>query len=138
MTQTKTRAEQGLPPRRINKRTELTEYLDDLRRSCPLDSWNSFVEELQVPGELLPALMTQRTELLALLKPRELSESECDSLYKLIAGLVKTNRALQLHAQQLATLVENWENQFSGLEAIGRQISEFAQFQRVQTEEEQS
>lgn len=115
---------------KTHAREERLAQLRELSAACTLDSWNSFVRELTVPGDLVPALLTNRPELLGLLKPRALSEEECGQLYTLIGGLLETNAALRQHAQTTAQLVEDWMSNFVGLQATAEKIQMFANFDR--------
>lgn len=114
---------------------ELDDMVGDLSAKCRLDSWNALVQEVQVPSELLPALMTSRPELLAILKPRSLSEEECAAIYKLLAVLIETNFALRTHAEQLALLTHNWADLFKGLHGTGDRIMRFARFEKIGADE---
>src|SRR5262252_8342811 len=89
---------------------EIAEYRDKTK----LDSWNSFVEELQVPGDLYPALVTMRPELVRAATPQALDRDQCIVLYKLIAGLLETNAALREHTARVAQLTENLASQMTG------------------------
>lgn len=116
---------------------ELNEQLIRLKAQAKLDSWNSFVKELQIPGELHPALLTQRTELLKLVEPRALSKEECKVLYELIGGLMETNRALADHASNVSNLVSIWSQAFKQLDRVGRDIEHYAAFRHHVSEEEE-
>jgi hypothetical protein len=116
----------------MNKRTATAETLaDDIRhyrKTCSLDSWTSFVRELQIPNDLFPALATDRPELLRLAKPRALSEEECKILYDLLGGMLETHWALRAHTMKVAELVDRWNGAFVGLATISRQITDLANF----------
>ena len=45
---------------------ELDQDVERLAKAAKLESWHEFVEDLAVPSELYPALVTNRTELLRL------------------------------------------------------------------------
>ena len=109
----------------------LNEFITKVDEASPLDCWTAFIEEMQVPREIALAIHTGRPELLALAKPRALSEAECKILYDLIGNLIRTNVALRQHAEHTATMVENWATAFKGLRRIGDDIVEFANFRSV-------
>jgi len=118
-------------PEKARKRSrteQLHEEVAELAKHARLDSWNSFVEELQVPSDLYPALLTLRPQLLRAVTPRALTADECRALYQCIAGIIETNAALREHAEQVANLTQNWLDAFRGLDSIGRQIVDFAKF----------
>lgn len=117
--------------------TELQERVIELAAKAKLDSWNSFVEELPVPAELFPALVTNRVELIKLAKPRGLSLEEVAALYKLIAGLMETNQALREHASNVATLVQDWLATQAGALTLARKVAAFARFQHDYVESEE-
>jgi hypothetical protein len=118
------------------RQIELNEKVARLAREAKLESWSSFVEELPVPGDLAAGLMTGRPELIRTAPGRALTVEECRALYRLIAGLVETNSALQEHARELAKLVGAWGDSFKALRAIGGQIERFAEFKPVAEEED--
>jgi len=121
----------------MNKQ-ELETAIDNLSKKAKLQGWNEFVEELKVPSELYPALITNRTELVRLAKPRPLTEEEAATLYRLIAGLMETNQALREHASQLSVMVKEWLGSVYGFVSVARKINSFAQFkhQDAQVDEE--
>jgi hypothetical protein len=106
----------------------LNTYLDNLIRSGRLDSWNSFVEALNVPNELMAALISNRAELVKLVRPHALTADEHAVYLGLIAGLMDTNAALRKHAEHLAYLTDNWTSAFKALRSIGARIEAFANF----------
>lgn len=107
---------------------ELDEAVIELARKATLESWGSFVEELQVPSEIYPALVTNRPELLRLAQPRALTAEEVGVLYRLIGGLLETNAALRAHASQVANLVHDWRAAVDGFVSTARKVENFAQF----------
>ena len=119
------------------KMQELDAEIVRLIQECKLDSWNSFIEnDVRVPGELLPALMANRAELISLATPRALPAEAVAELYKLIAVLLGTNIALREHAEELSVLVKNWMSQFAGLKGVADQIDHFANFRRFTASED--
>lgn len=100
------------------------------RSDIALESWNSFVRELQVPSELMPALMTARPQLIKLVKPRAMSEEEVKQLLEIIGTLMETNWVLQEHSRTVAHLVKEWVGAFRGLNTVGWRIRNFANFVR--------
>ena len=99
-----------------------------LAQAGSLESWNSFVRELNVPNDFIPAIAASRSELLRAVKPRAMSEEEAKVVFELVAGLIDTNIALRAHAQELATLVMNWQKMSRGMMTVAGQISDFANF----------
>lgn len=117
--------------KRFNRTLEaLDKQVTDLSDRCRLKDWSYYIESIELPQDVLPALMTGRPELLQHLKPRALTEEETAKLYKALAALIETNMALREHAQQLAQLTDNWAQQFRGLEGVGNKIQNFANFRR--------
>lgn len=115
-----------------NKTEELDALINELGPRCRLDSYTSFVQELPVLRELMPALATGRTELLAAANPRPLSQDECAAMFKLVGGLIETNFALREHAEQLALMTTNWAQAFKHLHSVGDKVARFANFQPVE------
>jgi hypothetical protein len=101
-----------------------------------MNSWNSLVENVNVPLDFYAALMTGRPELLKVVKPRELTEDECRNVYNLIAVLIETNQELQKHANELSRMVNNWSGAFKQLHSVGQRIERFAKFQELNPEED--
>jgi hypothetical protein len=116
---------------------KLNERLVELIALGRLNSWNSFIEELQVPGDLQAALLTGRGTLVKIAPPRALSAEECETLYKLIGGLIDTNAALREHAAEVAHLVDLWAGSFTQLDTLGRRIQHYANFRVPEKEEEE-
>lgn len=111
-----------------NKKQELNDSIKNLAKRCKLETWNSFIEELQVPSELVPALLTARPQLIKLAKPRPLTAEEAEALYKLVGGLLETNMALREHAVHLSQMVGNWVGSIHGFIGVADRISCFAEF----------
>lgn len=120
-----------------DKKQELHDQLVAISKAAKLDSWTSFVEDLQVPQEMLPALMTGRGELLCLLEGRDMSKDEVKKLLTLIATLMETNFALREHASQLAKFTVIWADSFKQLESLGQRIRMFAGFDHSGASEEE-
>lgn len=119
-----------------SRRTEaLDAFIDECGTKCTLTGWNAFVEELAVPPDMFPALVTNRPELLKAAKPRAMSAEEVAVLYKLIAGLIETNSALREHAEMLAQSVDSWADAFKQLRSVGNKIQRFANFEPVSERE---
>lgn len=115
---------------------ELDERVVELSKQAKLDSWNSFVEELQIPSEVYPALLTNRPELIRLARPRPLNEEEVAALYKLIAGLLETNQALRLHAQQVGDMTREFSGALRGVITTAVKLKRFAQFRHDEVDDE--
>jgi hypothetical protein len=114
-----------------SREQELSDHIVDLAKRARLNNWNEFVEELKVPSELAPALITNRPELIRLAQPRALSADEAKALYTLIGALLETNMALREHAQGVATLAEGWVSSMNGAFTIARRIGRLAQFRHA-------
>ena len=93
-----------------------------------LETWNSFVRELQVPSDIAPAFLTRRVELMSLAKPRPLTESECKVMYDLVAGLLETNEALREHAALVAELAQQFTGGLAGTLRAADRMRAFANF----------
>lgn len=117
--------------RKRSRSEQIGDLLADYISSAKIDSWAAFVGELQVPSDLYPALLTMRPELLKAVTPRALTADEHRTLLNLIAGLIETNVALRMHAQEVSTLANGWLDQFRGLDTVGRRIVAFAAFDRA-------
>jgi hypothetical protein len=125
------------------KRQKKAERIEDLnamvtaaQASTALESWNAFIETLDIPREIAPAIFTGRPELLALMQPRTLDAAECKVMFALISNLIRTNVALRTHAERTAQLVDNWTGAFAALRGVGEDIQRFANFERVDDEQE--
>lgn len=93
-----------------------------------MESWNAFVRELNVPGELVPAFATGRIEMVKLARPRALTEAECKVMFELVGGLLETNAVLREHASLVGDLVLTMEQSLKGsLHAVSR-VRDLAQF----------
>jgi hypothetical protein len=93
-----------------------------------LDSWNCFIRELKVPGDLAVAFQTGRIELLCLARPRDMAAAEVKVLYDLIGGLLETNAALRQHAQLVAELSQMAYQNMRGLHKALERLGDFANF----------
>jgi len=125
--------EHGLKPTADDR---LNAEIDEARRNARLDSWNSFVEPLNVPSDIYPAILTLRHELMKTAPARALTAEECKTVYAVIGGLIETNAALRFHAERLAQLVDSWAGNFKALERTGQRIQRFANFGDVGADEE--
>jgi hypothetical protein len=117
-----------LRPRKLSAIERLAEEIKSYREAAKLDSWTAFVDELQVPGDLYPGVVTNRPQLIKAATPRELSKDECAVLYNLIAGLLETNAALREHTERVGQLTENLNSQLTGFMRVAHQIKLFANF----------
>jgi len=117
--------ERGLKPTADDR---LNAEIDEARRNARLDSWTSFVEPLDVPSDIYPAILTLRHQLMKAAPARALTAEECKTVYAVIAGLIETNAALRSHAERLAQLVDNWADNFKALQRTGQRIQRFANF----------
>jgi len=91
-----------------------------------LASPQAFIRELRVPAELLPAITTGRTELIALATPRALTAEECRALYALIGALIDTNAALRDHATAVADGARYIADSMGGVIANARRLEALA------------
>jgi len=107
------------------------ELLERIERVSKLDNWNSFIEEISVPGDMAPALLTGRPELLRIVQPRPLTIEECAAIYKLVMVLIETNMALREHAETVAHMVNNMMNGFTNVYATENRIDAFANFRQA-------
>jgi hypothetical protein len=121
-------------PRKLSGLERIAAEIEEFRDKAKLDSWNSFIDELQVPGDIYPALVTMRPELMP--PARELSAAECRTLYTMIGGLIATNVALRQHTERVAQLTENLSGQMVGFQRVARQIELFANFRNPEIDEE--
>lgn len=123
--------------RRETASERLTREIVELRERAKINSWNDFVEALDVPQDMVMAFLTNRPQLLRLAQPRELSKEECATLYKLLAGLMETNAALREHTATVAQLVDKWMEAFRGMTTSAEQINNFANFRSIVEDEEE-
>jgi hypothetical protein len=129
-----------LRPRKLSAIERLAEEIKSYREAAKLDSWTSFVDDLQVPGDLYPGVLTNRPQLIKAAPPRELSKDECAVLYKLIAGLLETNAALREHTERVGQLTDNLNGAMTSFVRVAQQIKTFANFEVVgepETDEEE-
>lgn len=106
----------------------LNELALDLAERTRLKTWHSFVEELQVPSDLMPAIMANRPVLLRLVPPRACSAEEFTVLVNLLAGLLETNQALQEHAAEVAKLAEALSGHLTAFQSVARNLAHLARF----------
>ena len=117
-------------------KADLEQQTVDLMKRCRLTHWTAFTETVNVPQDISIALMTNRAELLALARPRDMTAAEVAPLYKLIRVLFETNQALREHAENTARLTNNWMSQFKGIAGVAGQIDRFANFQEPRDDDE--
>jgi hypothetical protein len=120
-----------------DRRAELDADIARLSKAAKLDGWAAFVRELDIPMDIYPAIASGRTELLAMIRPRDYSKEEMVKIFKLIAGLIETNVALREHAEQTSHLVDIWSDAFKQLESLGQRIKRFATFDHAEQEAEE-
>lgn len=110
--------------------------LDDMLVACErdqantLESWNSFADTIQIPRDFLPAMLTNREELLNLAPPRAMTAEEAAVLYRLVSTLIVTNQRLRQHAEKLSQMVDNWCGAFAHLRSLGDRIQRFGRYER--------
>lgn len=110
----------------MRKISSTEESLQEIQ--AKLSKWSDFISELQVPGDIVPAISTGRIELLKLAQPRPLSVEECNVLYKFIGGLLETNQALQQHASLISRMAAEVERTISGVEGVAGRLRAYADF----------
>lgn len=81
-----------------------------------------------IPTELAVAFMTGRPELIGLAAPRVLTEAECAAVYKLVGALIRTNFALQAHANEIGRMADNVLHQVRGGVVMVDTLRAFAAF----------
>lgn len=124
-----------------NRKPTARDRADDFIREIAgkvqsLDGWNSFVETLTIPQDLMIPLITGRDELVTLATPRAMTAEETAQLYKAIGVLIRTNMALRDHAQEVAIMVGIWSDAFKQLHSLGTRIDSFAHFRTTQDSED--
>jgi hypothetical protein len=102
---------------------------------CKLDNWTAFVNPIDVPADIFPALQSGRPELIKLIQPRELTAVEAKALFNIIGTLIETNTALRDHAAFVSQFVGNWADSFKALRSVGDRIVRFAAFDHGEPEE---
>ena len=126
--------------RRETPTERLNAEIDELSGKTSLDGWNAFIRNLQVPGDVAPAIMSARGELLRLVPPRELSADEHKVYLDLIGGLLETNAALRRHAEQVSQIAEQLRPLVKGFAKTCLRLEGFARFEKtddvVEDEEE--
>src|SRR4051812_34789126 len=95
-----------------SKKQQLQDDLVRLSKSCRLDNWTAFVNEMTVPADIYPALASGRPELIKIIQPRELTAAEAKALFDIVGTLIETNMALREHAERLAQLTDTWADSF--------------------------
>ncbi len=114
----------------------LNELIANVSAKTRLATWHAFVADLQVPGDLMPGIMTGRSELLRIIPPRACTAEEFTVMVRLIAGLLDTNQALQAHAAALARLAEHLAGHLSGFQVTARNLMHVARFEPIGNDEE--
>jgi hypothetical protein len=99
-----------------------------------LTAVNAFVTALDVPGDIAPAFMTGRPELIKLAHPRVLSADECAVMFKLVRGLLETNQALRDHAALVLKLSETQHQAARGMVQAMNRLRIVAGFQNPEME----
>lgn len=98
---------------------------------------NQLLEEIAVPAEIAPIILTGRGELAKIIPPRPLSVDECKAVFHAIGVLVETNRALVEHAEVVGHLADQWRSAVLGTERILDRIHDFAKFHPISSTEEE-
>ena len=79
-----------------------------------IGDWTALAEEVHVPGDLLPALMANRAELLMLVK-RPMNADEVGQVLNVLRVLMTTNQTLQQRCAHLNEELENLRGSIKGL-----------------------
>ena len=111
------------------EKTDPNEYIDEI--NTKLESLNSFIREVQVPAELVPAITANRAALIKLARVRELSAAECKALYDLIGALLETNAALRQHTAEVGKRADIIAQNLKGSINYARAAARFANFNRA-------
>lgn len=98
-----------------------------------LKTWNELAEEVQLPRELAVALMTGRSELLAL-RTQPLSVGETRVVINCLRVLMETNRELQQHSATLAEQVSHLTGMLKGVNAHCQKLLDLANFRNSEEE----
>lgn len=99
-------------------------------------SWSELSRDLQgkLPAAVVAALGASRPELVQY-HNGSLDEEQTQTLLSLVQVLLETNRALQMHAEELASLSMTLSNDLRGMITKTLRITNFAHF-RTHDEEE--
>lgn len=116
-------------------KTKRTAWDDRADMLAGLRGLGEFIETVEVPSDLAPAIATGRPELLALARPRALTEDECAKVYKLLSVLIRTNWALQEHARELEKMTADMYGHLKGALGQALKMEQFAGF-RVADEDD--
>lgn len=110
------------------------EQLRDLARRAHIAKPNDLVDDVSgtLPVEVVMAIRTGRPEFIKAATPRELTFDECKVLFHLIMVLMKTNQALQEHADQVGNMATTLVGNFRGLIGFAEDVGKFARFQHDQ------
>lgn len=119
-----------------DKAEQLEADIKRLSQACKLDNWTQLINEVDVPYDIAPALLSGRPELIKIIPPRDITANEAKALFNIIGSLIETNSALQEHAAQLSLFVGNWADAFKHLRSLGDKIQRFAQFDHNMQDDE--
>jgi hypothetical protein len=89
---------------------------------------NEMVRDISLPGDLMPAFSSGRTELLSLWVPRPLTEEEAVALVGTLKTLLETNRALVDHNAETAEKVRNLRKTVQGLGGLVGRLDDVVNF----------
>jgi prophage DNA circulation protein len=110
--------------------TERDAMVQALHDSMALRSPAEFVETMELPHDLYVAIATGRPELITLATARDMTAAEVAELYEVIAVLIRTNYALQVHARELAKMASDFGRQMHGAARQIAAIEQFADFRK--------
>lgn len=111
------------------------ERADQARKYHKLGGWEMPTAEVKLPVGLHIAVFTHRPQLLATCV-RPMDADEVRQVLDLVAVLIETNRALQAHAQELASRCDWLHDNFRGVSTALDKLRDMAEF-RDPDEEEQ-
>jgi len=118
--------------RRPTGRELRSERLAELAGKATLESFNSFVEELELPPWLAIPVLTGRPELI-ILDPQAVADPAAHLAHavKMIRVLLRTNAALREHAAEVGKLAATFTDSLRGSAGLAHELSLFAAFQHA-------
>lgn len=123
--------------RKLSAMEKLSQEIAELRERTHLDGWNGLLVAIEVPADILPAIMANRPELMAAAQPRAMEAPEVAKLYRVIEVLLDTNQALREHTARVAQLTNNLNGQLVGFARVAQQIERFANFEVATMEDDE-
>ena len=102
-------------------------------------SWSDLSETIstELPGAIAAAVMSGRPELIYATDFKGMTPEQAAGVCRVAAILLETNRALQVHAEELAQKTHALYDGIKGLRTLADRLDNFANFRtEVQEEEE--